>query len=122
MSSRTAPFAKICGYPGCYALTHDGTSRCPRHPRKAWARAAKASETTSERGYGWQWQKLRKQILQRDVLCQPCLAKIPERITLGTEVDHIVPKSQGGTDDPANLCAICADCHREKTQRESNAT
>jgi 5-methylcytosine-specific restriction protein A len=32
--------------------------------------------------------------------------------------DHIVPKWQGGTDDPSNFQDICYDCHAEKTVRE----
>jgi len=35
------------------------------------------------------------------------------------EVDHIIPKAQGGTDDPGNLRAINRDCHRAKTQKEA---
>jgi len=35
-------------------------------------------------------------------------------------VDHIRPKSQGGTDDIENLRAICKACHQAKTQEESN--
>lgn len=29
------------------------------------------------------------------------------------ETDHIVPKSEGGTDDIANAIAVCFDCHAE---------
>lgn len=73
--------------------------------------------TRHQRGYGWAWEKLRKVILERDSgLCQPCLKA--ERTTLATHVDHITPKSAGGTDDPPNLRAICRACHDEKTRRE----
>lgn len=75
-------------------------------------------KTTTERGYGWQWQKLREQILSRDQhLCLTCKAK--GRVTPATQVDHIKPKSRGGTDDPDNLASICSDCHEEKSQREA---
>ncbi|WP_247360100.1 HNH endonuclease signature motif containing protein [Ralstonia pseudosolanacearum] len=37
---------------------------------------------------------------------------------LATEVDHIVPKARGGTDDDDNLQAINVECHRAKTVRE----
>lgn len=75
--------------------------------------------TTSrhERGYGAAWDKLRLRILARDLhLCQPCKRK--GRATPATQVDHIVPKAKGGTDDEANCQSICADCHREKTLRD----
>jgi 5-methylcytosine-specific restriction protein A len=40
---------------------------------------------------------------------------------LATEVDHIIPKAKGGTDDPSNLAAINAGCHRRKTLRDRGA-
>ena len=56
--------------------------------------------------------------MQRDKgLCQNCLRH--GRVTPATEVDHIVPVAQGGTDDLTNLEAICTSCHREKTAREA---
>lgn len=63
------------------------------------------------RGYGSAWDKLRLEILKRDILCQICLGRSPQRITPATEVDHITPKAKGGTDDPANLRAVCHPCH-----------
>ena len=70
-----------------------------------------------ERGYGTLWYKLRDAVMQRDShICQPCLEK--DRLTPATEVDHIIPKSQGGTDNPDNLQAICTPCHKDKTQVE----
>lgn len=27
---------------------------------------------------------------------------------------------EGGTDDPSNTAGLCAHCHKEKTQQESN--
>lgn len=71
----------------------------------AWSR-----ESRHKRGYGWQWVKLRNQIMRRDShLCQPCISK--GRVTPATEVHHIQAKADGGTDDPANLVAICPSCH-----------
>ena len=74
--------------------------------------------TRQERGYGAAWERLRAQVLKRDEhLCQPCLKA--GRPTVGTQVDHRIPKSQGGTDDLANLQTICLACHKAKTARES---
>lgn len=73
--------------------------------------------TPTERGYGWDWQKLRLTILQRDsYLCQACLTL--GRPTPATDVDHITPKVQGGTDDADNLRSLCRACHQAKSQRE----
>lgn len=77
------------------------------------------NKTTTQRGYGYRWQKLRKVILKRDgFLCQVC--KSAGKYTPADEVDHIVPKASGGSDDPDNLRAICKPCHSIKTAKESN--
>jgi 5-methylcytosine-specific restriction endonuclease McrA len=34
------------------------------------------------------------------------------------QVDHIVPKHRGGTDDSSNLTSLCRWCHDKKTGRE----
>lgn len=88
-----------------------------RHPRKPhnWEH----KKTTTQRGYGHQWRKLRDAVMRRDgFLCQVC--KSTGRYTPADEVDHIVQKADGGTDHPDNLQAICKPCHKEKTARESN--
>lgn len=70
------------------------------------------------RGYGSQWVRTRDAILTRDgYLCQPCQRN--GRPTPATQVDHIVPKAKGGTDDPDNLEAICRSCHDAKTAQEA---
>lgn len=67
---------------------------------------------------GRPWRRLRDSILQRDKhLCQPC--KATGRYTLATQVDHIVPQAEGGTDDRVNLQAICGPCHEAKTKEEA---
>lgn len=71
-----------------------------------------------ERGYGTEWEKLRKRILERDSnLCQQHLSE--GLVVVGNQVDHTIPKSQGGTDHESNLKTLCEACHRAKTQRES---
>jgi predicted kinase len=53
-------------------------------------------------------------------LCVEC-----ERIglvTAATDVDHIVAKRHGGTDDEDNLQALCHACHSRKTNRERGST
>ena len=71
-----------------------------------------------QRGYGYTWEKTRKQILVRDDhLCQVCLNQ--GKLTPGNEVDHIIPKAKGGTDDQDNLQTICTDCHKQKTIKET---
>ena len=69
-----------------------------------------------------EWERLRLRILERDCyLCQCTYCKAEGRTTLATQVDHIKPKADGGTDDPLNLQAIAADCHKRKTMEERGA-
>ena len=76
------------------------------------------TQTTTERGYGASWRDLRERILLRDHgLCQVC--KRAGRLTQATEVDHITPKAQQGTDDEENLQSICSPCHADKTQADA---
>lgn len=109
---------KPCLQPGCCVLVRDGTSRCQAHKVEAGSFADKRRGSRHERGYGSGWDRTRARVLRRDAgICQPCLAD--GLVHRGTEVDHIVPKAQGGTDDDANLQTICARRHRAKTQREA---
>ena len=72
---------------------------------------------SAARGYGSAaWQKLRRQVIVRDgAVCQAC-GIICEAYA---QVDHIVPKAQGGTDDLGNLQTLCRRCHSKKTAQES---
>lgn len=56
---------------------------------------------------------LRKQCLERDVVCVRCLCST----TL--EVDHIKELIDGGDNSLNNLQTLCCKCHREKTTSEA---
>lgn len=58
------------------------------------------------------WKALRLRILARDKRrCYMCLGP-------ANEVDHMIPRSEGGPSHPANLRAICRPCHVEKSKAE----
>lgn len=58
-------------------------------------------------------QKIRFEVFKRDgFTCQYCGAKSPE-VTL--EVDHIIPVSEGGSNDILNLVTACFNCNRGKS-------
>lgn len=93
---------------------------CDKHAshRHGWQKQQQG-KTTTERGYGQAWRKLRQQVMERDgYLCQVC--KRQGRLTEAQAVDHIINKAQGGTDELTNLQAICHTCHKAKTQAESH--
>lgn len=108
---------KPCAAVGCGVLVRDGSSRCAAHKVVAGTFGDKRRGSRHERGYGTAWDKRRRRILARDAgICQACL---PGAVHVGTEVDHRVPKAEGGTDDDANLQTICRDAHRAKTAAEA---
>jgi 5-methylcytosine-specific restriction protein A len=51
--------------------------------------------------------------LRNHPLCVHCLAA--GITTAAIDVDHIIPKREGGTDHPANLQSLCHSCHSKKT-------
>lgn len=105
-----------CAEAGCFEISD--SERCPRHTRSGDFRSSRTRGlTTTERGYGWRWQKAREVILAREPLCRPC--KQAGRVSPATEVDHVVEKARGGTDDPDNLQPICKHCHDAKSRVEA---
>jgi 5-methylcytosine-specific restriction protein A len=111
---------KPCSQPGCPALVAGGGNRCEKHAKKAWTRSpySDCKVTTTERGYGWQWQKKRKLVLNEQPFC--IIAKIcVERYGHARPsdcVDHIIPIAAGGTDDYDNLRGSCTDCNEDKAR------
>jgi 5-methylcytosine-specific restriction protein A len=69
------------------------------------------------RGFGRPWRRLRESILNRDPLCVN-LFGIKDHVALSTDVDHILPVAQGGTEDASNLQGLCHSCHSRKTANE----
>jgi 5-methylcytosine-specific restriction endonuclease McrA len=84
-----------------------------RVPRK---RHATPRDQTAA-GYGRRaWRLARQERLLLDGwACQEC-----RRVVVGREahVDHVVPKSRGGTDLMDNLRTLCRSCHSRKTVRD----
>lgn len=73
--------------------------------------------SAAKRGYGRTWQKLRLMILRAEPLCRLC--KSENRVTLATDVDHIVPLGRGGPNTSENLRPLCKAHHGQIT-REGN--
>ena len=102
-----------CCHPGCGVLVRDGTGRCPKHPKPEWQK--KATET--KRIGGRRRQALRAALFAADPLCAECQRQ--GRVTLATERDHVVPLSEGGTEDVSNTQGLCEPCHDAKSKTES---
>lgn len=93
-----------------------------------WAEWQAKRGNRHQRGYGSEWDKIREQVIKRDNhLCQEHLRQgvLLEVVTgnprhpRAANVDHIIPRAQGGSDDGSNLELLCKTCHDRKTNRES---
>jgi hypothetical protein len=81
---------------GCGTLVTPPASRCPGCQRASDA----ARGTAASRGYTWT--KLRARVLAEQPLCAHLDCTLPS-----VDVDHIVAKRRGGTDDRGNLIGYC---------------
>lgn len=110
-----------CNKPGCPALTdgryceaHERDDREQTKERKR--QSDKNRPTFRQRGYSHEWDKVSRMFKRNNPLCVHCLKD--GRTTASREVDHIIPKVQGGTDEWDNLQALCKPCHSVKTATE----
>ena len=68
----------------------------------------------AKRGYGRRWRRLRLMALRQQPMCQ-----WPGCSEAATDVDHIVPKRDGGDDSFGNLQGLCGSHHSQKTRAET---
>ena len=104
---------KPCSQPGCGVLVRDGSNRCVKHPKEAWAKPV----TATKRVTGRKLQAMRAKLFQESPLCVEC--ERHGRVTLATQRDHIKPLAEGGLDDASNVQALCEPCHEAKSKTES---
>ena len=100
--------ARPCAFPGCPNLVRDPNRRyCHEHQSFEWKRQNARRGSSTQQGYGAEWRKIRDEYLAEHPVCERCgRAK-------ATIVHHIVPKREGGSDDPINLMAVCSLCHAQ---------
>jgi len=65
-----------------------------------------------KRTRGRRWLRLRHVVLVEEPVCMICGRKP------STQVDHIKPVTDGGTDERSNLQGTCDDCHDIKTRKD----
>jgi len=66
-------------------------------------------------GYPPDWEDRRLRVLRRDgYRCQHCRIRSTRVDDISLDVDHIVPKSKGGTHEISNLRALCPECHSNR--------
>jgi HNH endonuclease len=60
------------------------------------------------------WMRYRRYVFQRDgFVCVYCSSEDRTNLT----VDHVLPRSRGGSDSPENLVTACWTCNRQKWAR-----
>lgn len=75
--------------------------------------------TTDE--YPPDWKARRRKVLQRDnYICQGCGLRSTRVDNIRFDIDHIVPKSDGGKHGLSNLQTLCKRCHAKKHETNSN--
>ena len=100
------------GGPGrCSGDALPGTSRCRAHTRSGWATHRPPANAYA---YGGDWPRRVRQVLARDgYRCQLGFADIC--LGRASQVDHIDQPEASGTNDLANLRAVCRRCHARRT-------
>ena len=96
-----------CAHPGCPELVKPGERYCAVHLREDRRQQDELRGSSTERGYGMSWRKKRDSFLKANPICERC-HRAP-----ATMAHHIVPKRDGGSDDPINLQALCDMCHAQ---------
>jgi 5-methylcytosine-specific restriction protein A len=92
-----------CVVAGC-PRTATMRSRCSEH-HKAYERG----RSRDRRFYlSPRWRLVRAAQLAAHPRCKDCGA-------VATEVDHVLSRRRGGTDDFENLASMCKPCHSRKT-------
>jgi 5-methylcytosine-specific restriction protein A len=92
--------------------TKHGRIGCKCGKKRAWDDGGRRRQRTKS---GWAQQKDAKFVLlKHQTVCHVC------GLAGATEVDHVIPLSQGGTDDLGNKRPIhSTPCHRDKTAGEA---
>lgn len=99
-----------CAFPGCPNLTEK--QYCQQHEKEQNKRYNKYERRPDVNiKYGRAWRKVRGRYVSAHPLCERCLEE--GRITPVDEVHHIIPVSQGGTNEESNLMSLCKSCHNK---------
>lgn len=101
-----------CRYPGCSKFCEDGEQYCPEHRvlmEKHYEHFSRGYKPSKR--YGNNWRKVRARYVHSHPFCEMCLKE--GRITPVEEVHHIIPLSEGGTNDESNLMSLCRSCHQK---------
>lgn len=98
-----------CRDKGCPGIVLDGVCNVCGKSFKRDKNYDSARGTARDRGYDSRWEKVRRMYLAKYPLCQRCESF--GRVTVATEVHHLIPVKAGGLHEEENLKAVCHKCH-----------
>ena len=104
-----------CAHPGCPEPA-DGRY-CPKHAAMMREERNQRRDPALRQRFDRHWHKLRDLYIAKHPLCEEC--EKAGRLVPATEVHHIVPFNNGGTDADKNLQALCKSCHSRHTMEEN---
>ena len=112
-SPKTAMYSHNCLWCGAGFRGSMDKSYCSDSCRlNAW-RAKKRGEGVASQPAVYSWGRRRFAVLSRDGFrCVYCGRGHAEQVVL--HVDHVIPRSGGGSDDVNNLVAACQECNLSK--------
>ena len=109
-----------CRFKNCPALTDSASGYCSRHEKIISSNYNRYGRTPeAKKRYGYQWRKLRAFFLAQNPLCEMC--KRQGKFTAATEVHHVKPLADGGSNDFENLMPLCKSCHSKITAAAENS-
>lgn len=80
-----------------------------------------SNRTTTQRGYGADWQRVRNAYIAEHPLCCDPMQLHTDRVVPADDVDHIIPLSEGGERLAwSNLRSVCRACHVRVTHGKKN--
>ena len=110
-----------CRYSGCAELADVDTGYCDRHMKLIQQQYNRYGRTPeAKRRYGYRWRQIRAMFLAAHPLCEMCI--LAGRYTAATEVHHLKPLADGGTNSVDNLQALCKPCHSKITAAAGRGT
>ncbi len=110
---------KPCHHPGCKELIRE-ENYCARHNQEHQAEYEQKRDSAASRGYDAKWRRLRKMYLRAHPICTDPFKDHSKQLVVATEVDHVIPISDGGTDDWDNLQGLCKPCHSKKGAKDGH--